>query len=37
MEIRNVYEARMKYKGKLIRGMQIWIEICRSRWPLMKN
>jgi hypothetical protein len=37
MEIRNVYEARMKYKGKLIRGMDRWIEICRNRWFLMKN
>lgn len=37
MEIRNVYQATMKYKGKLIRGMHKWNFFCRNRWPLMRN
>ncbi len=37
MENRNVYQATMKYKGKLIRSMHKWKFFCRSRWPLMRN
>jgi hypothetical protein len=37
MEVGNVYRTNNEYKGKLIIGMHKWIEIWRSRWPLIKN
>jgi hypothetical protein len=30
-------KLKMGYKDKPTRGMQKWIEICSSRWLLMKS
>lgn len=37
MDIGNLYQSKMSYKGNLSKGRQGWIKICRSRWHLMKG
>jgi hypothetical protein len=37
MDNANAYPTKNEVQRQVDQGMHRWIEICRSKWPLMKN